>query len=51
MLYIVRVYEDDTVYEYEYGNLPHAEEHLAFEKSSRVEIYEYNKGQEKTTRE
>ena len=32
MLYIVRVYEDGEQYEYEYGNLHHAEEHIAMEK-------------------
>ena len=47
MLYIVRVYEDDTVYEYEYGNLRHAEEHIAMEKpTAKVELYEYCNGKE-----
>lgn len=48
MLYIVRVYEDGEQYEYEYGNLRHAEEHIAMEKpTAKVEIYEYSKGIER----
>lgn len=45
MLYLVRAYEDGEVYEYEYGNLDHAEEHLAMEKG-QAEIYLYNNGTE-----
>lgn len=45
MLYIVRVKEDGEQYEYEYGNIRHAEEHLAMEKpTAKVEIYEYHNG-------
>lgn len=32
MLYIVRVNDNGEQYEYEYGNIRHAEEHLAMEK-------------------
>lgn len=47
MLYIVRVKEDGEQYEYEYGNLRHAEEHLTMEKPTvKVEIYEYHNGKE-----
>lgn len=47
MLYIVRVYEDGKQYEYEYGNLHHAEEHIAMEKpTAKVELYEYCNGKE-----
>lgn len=47
MLYIVRVKEDGEQYEYEYGNLRHAEEHLTMEKPTvEVEIYEYHNGKE-----
>lgn len=45
MLYIVKVYEDGEVYEYEYGLLEHAEQHLAFEKC-KAEIYTYSDGKE-----
>ena len=43
-LYVVKSYEDGEVYEYEYGNLQHAEEHLAMEKVP-AEIYLYQKGE------
>lgn len=47
MLYIVRVNEDGEQYEYEYGNLRHAEEHKAIEKpTAKVELYEYCNGKE-----
>lgn len=44
MLYIVRVFEDDDTFEYEYGNMDHALEH--YENESMAEIWEYNKGNE-----
>lgn len=40
MLYIVRVYEENNVYEYEYGLLEHVKEHLKMEKN-HVEVFEY----------
>lgn len=49
MLYIVRAYEEDGArFDYEYGNLPHAEEHYAHERTA--EIWEYNSGKEKLLR-
>lgn len=39
-LYIVIVPEDSEVYQYEYGNLPHALEHYNNERSAF--IFEYN---------
>ena len=42
-LYIVKSYEDGEVYEYEYGNLKHAKEHLAMEKE-KAEIWLYKDG-------
>lgn len=51
MLYIVRVKDDGEQYEYEYGNIRHAEEHLAMEKpTAKVEIYEYHNGIERMIR-
>lgn len=51
MLYIVRVNDNGEQYEYEYGNLRHAEEHIAMEKpTAKVEIYEYHNGQERMIR-
>jgi hypothetical protein len=41
-LYIVVVYEDEAVYEYEYGNLDHAEEHYNLE--TKASIWAYRKG-------
>ena len=47
MLYIVRVNDNGEQYEYEYGNLHHAEEHIAMEKpTAKVALYEYNNGKE-----
>lgn len=46
MIYIVRVYEDGEIYEYEYGNEKHAREHMAWEKS-HAELYVYQKGKER----
>ena len=31
-LYVVKVYEGDEQYEYEFGNLPHATEFISMEK-------------------
>ena len=45
MLYIVKVYEEGEVFEYEYGLLEHAEEHLSFEKG-KAELYTYENGKE-----
>lgn len=41
-LYIVRVTEDGELYEYEYGNLPHAREHYSQEESAS--LFEYKDG-------
>ena len=48
MLYIVRVYEGDETYEYEYGNQEHADEHMRQEKERgcRAELYVYLNGRE-----
>ena len=45
VLYIVRVYEDGDVFEYEYGNIRHAKEQ--FELEYKADIIEYDKGEEK----
>lgn len=45
MLYIVRVYEDGQCYEYEYGLLEHALEHLQMEMCY-AELYAYWNGEE-----
>jgi hypothetical protein len=44
MLFIVKAFEDDEVYEYEFGNLRHAEEQYSWEKSA--EMWLYKDGQE-----
>ena len=44
MLYIVRAYDDGDVFDYEYGNINHAEEHYKYEKCAS--IIEYNNGKE-----
>ena len=44
MLYIVRVFEYGSIFEYEYGNMDHALEQYNNEKSAA--IIEYNKGKE-----
>lgn len=46
-LYIVKVYEDGEVYEYEYGSLKHALQHCEEEiaKGNEIDIYRYNNGQ------
>jgi hypothetical protein len=44
MLYIVKVFEGDDVFEYEYGNMDHALEHYEHEKTAK--IVQYYKGKE-----
>ena len=44
MLYIVRAYEKGQSFDYEYGNIKHAEEHFAYEMTA--DIIEYNNGKE-----
>lgn len=44
MLYIVRAYDYGDMFEYEYGNLKHAEEHYETERDAY--IVEYDKGKE-----
>lgn len=39
MLYIVKAFEDGEVYEYEFGNLPHAEEQYNWENSAELWLY------------
>jgi hypothetical protein len=41
-LYIVQVLEDGEIYDYEYGNITHAEEHYNSEKSAS--LIEYKDG-------
>ena len=45
MIYIVRVYEDSEIYEYEYSNEKHAREHMAWEKC-HAELYVWLDGRE-----
>ena len=45
MLYIVRVYTPDGTYEYEYGILGHAREHMQME-NFHAELFLYREGQE-----
>ena len=45
MIYIVRVYEDGEIYEYEYGNEKHTREHMAWEQG-HTELYGYRAGRE-----
>lgn len=46
MLYIVRVFEGEDTFEYEYGCIEHAREHFSFEKE-RAQLIEYHRGNEK----
>ena len=39
MLYIVRVFEDGEIYEYEYESLRQAEERYEWEKSAEIWLY------------
>ena len=45
MIYIVKVYEDGEVYEYEYSNEKHAREHMEWEKC-HAELYVWLAGRE-----
>ena len=45
MIYIVRVYENDQIYEYEYGNEKHAREHMEWEQR-HAELYVWFHGRE-----
>ncbi len=45
MLYIVRVFEDGQIYEYEYGTLEHAQAHMNAE-TAHAELYVYMNGRE-----
>lgn len=42
MLYILKVTEDNETFDYEYGNIEHAEEQYKNEKSAQ--LFEYNNG-------
>ena len=48
MLYIVRVFEDNETFDYEYGNMDHALEQYANEIAAYV--LEYQDGEEKVVR-
>lgn len=48
MLYIIRVFEDDSSFEYEYGNMDHALEQYAHETTA--DILEYKNGEENLVR-
>lgn len=48
MLYIVRIFEGDEIFEYEYGNIQHALEQYAHEKTA--DILEYKNMEEKLVR-
>lgn len=43
MLYIVKAFEGNEIFEYEYGNIQHAKEHYNQEKSAELWKYEYGK--------
>lgn len=43
MLYILKVTEDNEVYEYEYGNLRHALDHYYQEETATIIEYYYGK--------
>ena len=43
MLYIIRVFENDEMYEYEYGSLNHAEEQYSWENSAELWLYKDGK--------
>lgn len=43
MLYVLKVTEDDEVYEYEYGNLRHVLDHYNKEETATVTEYYYGK--------
>ena len=48
MLYIVRVFEGNDTFEYEYGNMGHALEQYTYEKTA--DILEYKNGEENLVR-
>lgn len=45
MLYIVKVWDEGNLYEYEYGCIEHALEHMKVEKSC-AKLYQYRDGVE-----
>ena len=45
LLYIIKVYADGQVYEYEYGLLEHAKEHLQ-QENSYAELFFYCEGRQ-----
>ena len=45
MLYIVKVWDEGNLYEYEYGCIEHALEHMKVEKSC-AKLYQYRDGAE-----
>ena len=45
MLYIVKVWDEGELYEYEYGCIEHALEHIAIEKGC-AKLYRYRNGVE-----
>ena len=44
MLYIVRAFDYGDMFEYEYGDIRHAEEH--YERESTADLIEYSNGSE-----
>ena len=49
MLYIVKVWDEGNLYEYEYGCIEHALEHMKVEKSC-AKLYQYRDGTEKAVK-
>lgn len=47
-LYVLKVLDEEEIYTYEYGNLPHAQEHFDFEKYCIM--FEYNNGKYKAVK-
>ena len=45
MLYIVKVWDEGNLYEYEYGCIEHALKHMKVEKSC-AKLYQYHDGAE-----
>ena len=45
-IYIIKVFDNDETYEYEYGNLDHAQYHFNREilKGNNAVLYRYNNG-------
>lgn len=50
MLYIVRAYDEGDLFEYEYGCVDHAMEHMRMEKAEKVEVWEYSFKTQKETK-